>query len=344
MITPFQHQIEFQKFRKEFKNRVPCIMNVHDGCDSKPINSHTISRVALKELAEKGHLITPIIIPTKNLIEIPQKFLLKGIRYASTFPGFCSHHDHRLFKPIDSSKLTLNSENIRLLYMRALAHELFKKHQNFHFHEELFRKGLVSRNSYYQAFQNGTRIAIKILLNQLLEISEKNSELSYIYFKFDKVLPFSFSGLYGFNLEVFEKEKGTVYHVDDASSRNFQNSLTAVIPSKTGSYFILASLKVNKTEFPSALSRFSFASIDLVEFIFQFGIDKMENLFISPIWFSALPKSLQEALEVRFHKTILKYGHDKERPFENPFNNMDYKHARFTNSQKARNWYSKHFR
>lgn len=343
MITPFEHQIEFQKFRKQFKDKVPCIMSIHNGCNSKPINSHTISRVALKMLAENGHLVTPLILPTRNLIDNPQKFRPKGVRYASIFPGFCSHHDQKIFKPIDASDFNLDIEKIRLLYMRSLAHELFKKYQNFHSHNDLFNRGLVDKHPQIIAFQNGTGVAIRILLSQLLEISKRNSEISYLYFKFDKVLPFSFSGLYGFELEIFEQNNGPVYHLNDLNDSRFQNTLTAVIPSETGSYFILASLKKNKSEFPTALNRFSFASINLVEFIFQFGIDKMENLFFNPSWFASLSKSIQSALEARFHNTILNYKYDKERPFPGLFGNHDYKHSRFTNSQKARSWYKNNF-
>ena len=52
---------------------------------------------------------------------------LLGIRRASTFSGFCRHHDNDLFQPVEKSTFVGSSEQCFLLAFRALAREMHGK-------------------------------------------------------------------------------------------------------------------------------------------------------------------------------------------------------------------------
>jgi hypothetical protein len=52
---------------------------------------------------------------------------LDGVHRASTFYGFCSEHDRRLFRPIDTALFRFDPLQAGLLLIRALAHEMSKK-------------------------------------------------------------------------------------------------------------------------------------------------------------------------------------------------------------------------
>jgi len=343
MLSNLEYQIEFKRFRKRFKTAVPCIMSIHDGCANQPINSHTISRASLKIIAKNGHVITPLMVPTENQSVPATRFLLKGVRYASSFPGFCHKHDSEIFKPIDTPNLEATEANIKLLYMRCLSHELFKKYQNYEFQKYLIAKNLVTNSKHLSALMNGTLLGAQIILNQLSDINSGKSSLSYVAFKFDGILPFAFLGAYGFELERWEIINGPIYHLDKNDSRKFANSMVSVIPTITGSYFILATQKKNRPEFEIALNRFARGSSSVIEYIFQFGIDKMENLFFRPSWFLSQPIILRKQIENRFQDTMATYELDNDRPFKSMHLGEITKHALFTNSLKAKKWHYKNF-
>jgi hypothetical protein len=50
-----------------------------------------------------------------------------GLANASTFPGFCSHHDATLFRPIEGGSLTLDRSTAFLFAYRATTLELQRK-------------------------------------------------------------------------------------------------------------------------------------------------------------------------------------------------------------------------
>lgn len=51
------------------------------------------------------------------------RFKLIGVRQASTFTGFCSHHDTELFRPLETEHFTTSKEQLFLLAYRALSKE-----------------------------------------------------------------------------------------------------------------------------------------------------------------------------------------------------------------------------
>lgn len=111
------------------------------GCSSPPISkSHTVQKSKeLNDIAENGLVLgfdfSREFLSNKNSSSETPKPSEIGIGEASTFPGFCSHHENKFHKfenrPIDGSK-----EQCVLIGFRALCHELFKKEIGIRIHEE----------------------------------------------------------------------------------------------------------------------------------------------------------------------------------------------------------------
>lgn len=92
-------------------------------CNGRRIKAHTIQR--------KGGL-KHIVDDTNNVLMMPRNIEgddpeLIGWKEASTFYGFCSHHDSTIFKNIEVEEFKSSPEQCFLLYYRALSYELYQK-------------------------------------------------------------------------------------------------------------------------------------------------------------------------------------------------------------------------
>lgn len=97
-------------------------------CDEY-ISAHSIQRSGqLKAIAEGGKVYRLSadysILKRTGGRPGPKKL---GTSQASTFQGFCKHHDAELFKPIDEHSLVPDSQQISLYAYRCVCRELFVK-------------------------------------------------------------------------------------------------------------------------------------------------------------------------------------------------------------------------
>lgn len=93
-------------------------------CKNKAIKAHSIQNAASLDLiAEKNH-VTALGMRIDD--GAPNcSFAKIGRNKASTFTGFCSHHDAELFKPIDTKPLSLSDEEqLFLIAYRSVSREL----------------------------------------------------------------------------------------------------------------------------------------------------------------------------------------------------------------------------
>ncbi|MGI0120126.1 SEC-C domain-containing protein [Zooshikella sp. RANM57] len=103
-----------------------------EDCSGKIINAHTISKSgSLKEISENGHVIgskpsLSSLIKSDGILSLEKV----GINKASTFTGFCSVHDKKIFSPLEDEAITLNDKQLFLLAYRGFCRELFHKEQN----------------------------------------------------------------------------------------------------------------------------------------------------------------------------------------------------------------------
>ncbi|MCX2697083.1 hypothetical protein [Ochrobactrum chromiisoli] len=93
-------------------------------CKEKAINAHSVQNASsLGLIAENNHVAA--LGMRVNGGEPNCVFSKVGRNKASTFAGFCSHHDTKLFKPIDTKPLSLlDQEQLFLIAYRSVTREL----------------------------------------------------------------------------------------------------------------------------------------------------------------------------------------------------------------------------
>jgi hypothetical protein len=97
------------------------------GCVRKAVGLHSQAKSSsLKSIAVDGH------VTERDFSIFPPRTRLgwknKGINKATTFPGFCSQHDIKLFRQADSlGKSNLNQKALTMLSFRTFALEMRKK-------------------------------------------------------------------------------------------------------------------------------------------------------------------------------------------------------------------------
>ncbi|QDU32743.1 hypothetical protein KS4_07770 [Poriferisphaera corsica] len=93
-------------------------------CNGKIIRSHTIQKKgSLSFIADNGHVIG---VKFGDKYNNHIRFDKIGINKASTFYGFCQHHDKAIFKPIEDVDFIASPMQCFLMCFRALCFELYK--------------------------------------------------------------------------------------------------------------------------------------------------------------------------------------------------------------------------
>ena len=98
-------------------------------CSGNIVKAHTVPRSgSLRQIACNGHVYS--FIPSlENLMKYQGRLQpeLVGINKASTFTGFCSEHDNKIFSKVERQSFLGSLEQCFLLAYRALAREIFTK-------------------------------------------------------------------------------------------------------------------------------------------------------------------------------------------------------------------------
>lgn len=175
------------------------------------IKSHTIQRRGgLGAIAENGHVCS-----TKKAFADLEKRggqvdLEKiGVGQASTFPGFCSHHDTELFRPVELASSKLDAYSAFLLSLRAITYELATKDSQLRAHvasREFIDYGRsFEQQAMFQNFLSLHQVGIergleditllKVLYDEAFQ-SQNFSKFNFYGVEFDKVLPFAAAGAF----------------------------------------------------------------------------------------------------------------------------------------------------
>ena len=151
MTQPLQLLAKLEKLHKlSYKTCLYGRFISSKNCDGKGIKAHTISRAnILRNFTPNGHVYS--FLHDINLFKIHKnngriKSARKiGINNASTFYGFCSYHDNKLFEEIDQKNLiNIQPGDMKLYGLRITARELYLKLRSL----ELFKRylALIERN------------------------------------------------------------------------------------------------------------------------------------------------------------------------------------------------------
>jgi len=249
-------------------------------CSPQIVNAHLIQRrgLGLKTIAQNDKILTPVY--KKDGIFILRKVSTAS---ASTFTGFCQHHDTALFRPLETELLLPTDEQIFLQTYRSTCNELYMKGGASVFSTEL-ETSLIPESNRVGPYAAGVKRGLvdahryKSALDTLL-VSGNLSRLHYIAYLFDKppqvfcstgvLIDYGFQGqilqrwvagtdAYAVTFSMMAREGGGVAFfawVDDVpATRAFARSL----------------LRVPTNAVPSML----------VHYAFEYS----ENVYLSPQW------------------------------------------------------------
>jgi len=309
-LQPEVTEGEVKGFASKQRVAKKCFHSSADGanCSGKIIEAHTVSKSgSLRRIARNGKVYN--FKPNINsLFKNDGKLDCQeiGIGQASTFPGFCAHHDKQLFSPVEDQDFEPTAQNAALLGYRAIAREIYaKQHQSGGIpflktmdkgKSEIFQKALQDTAGFYEY---GVDLGLQDLLSikdsydkafQLDDFSSSQfviiefTETPHILFSGAIYPEFDFIGnqlqdlskagpLEGISMNAISTKNGGAI-----SFQWFGESLT-------NKQFIQSLLSLPETAWANAIT----------QLVFEF----IENLFISPDWWDKLNPSLKSLLEDR---------------------------------------------
>ncbi|EOJ3675790.1 SEC-C domain-containing protein [Vibrio parahaemolyticus] len=148
-------------------------------CSKKIINAHTISKSSsLISIADDTNHVLGLKIDLPNLFKnngklVPEKI---GVNQASTFKGFCSHHDKYLFACIEDQPFTNKEDQCFALMYRSVAKELYAKEGSL-ISSELLKQGDKGKQPieqlFIQQFASDNQLGVKTAIAELSEFKSK---------------------------------------------------------------------------------------------------------------------------------------------------------------------------
>jgi hypothetical protein len=275
-------------------------------CTPSIINAHSIQKHGgLNCIAHKGHVysfFTGYGKPKQRLFD-PK---LIGIQEASTFRGFCQHHDHETFAPIERCAFEANPYHVFLVGYRALCHTLYMK-----------RVGVDLLSSYFPEHIDGGLPRAEQEVRQRYLADMKRALLSgwqtLAHYKnlYDAALQardFSQVSYYVIFLTKTPEFLGSsaLLPMCDFSGRVIQDGTpgkglydhitSSLITTESGGAVVLSWLGKSGAAKQLIRSLNVLSDSDLPHAIVRFTFEQVENLFVSPPWWDSLSEEAQQLL------------------------------------------------
>ena len=263
-------------------------------CARGTINAHTISRSgSLGAIEENGHVYS-YNVSVQGIDKASGKIIPErtGWRKASTFPGFCSIHDKKLFSPLEDEEFAGTKEQCFLLAYRCIARELYTKN-NSNLQATLRKTlsaGSKALSAYMSDFNFGTALGLrdskahKAKYDTVLE-SKEWSKVRGVLFEFDGVFPIQCAA--GF----FPDEDVYGRRLQELGNAKVEPQSIALVSfsADNKSYFLLCWLEdsdIAASAFSDSLR--SVPELDMPAVIGSMLLQVSDNCHFSPSWYTNL--------------------------------------------------------
>lgn len=304
-MTIEEDNIEFSKLKSEMSQKATlkeCFLkDTITECSTKIINAHSLQRMGSLSVLEtevNGNqnvyaLTETQINPKSGLLEL----LPIGKKAASTFFGFCQHHDTRIFEPIEQHPELINLNSIEhcfLLSFRAFAISYHRKKEDinlFSIQDEAFRIRLKRYLNIYnlQEYLEGLIIGLKdmepnkkILVDALY--SKDYSCLDFFVYELDYTAPVAMCML---TTPPF-LFSGKPINTSEDPEYQFSDIITSVIPLKSRTLIIFAAFKKEPWGCIYLDELNQMHDIQLQKALTWHILTTSENCFFSPAWYDKL--------------------------------------------------------
>lgn len=265
-------------------------------CKGKIVKAHTIQRNGgLSAIARDGYVYSALEFIKKNPAA-DFNMELVGIKNASTFTGFCTHHDATTFAPIEQRPLAATQEHTFLLGFRAISQEIFKKRaqlEDIPFMRTLDKGKSLGEQIQLKIFLDDWQLGVSSGLRDLeVHKSEWDGTLlvsdfqkvHYYVLWFDQAPNFVCTGLISPECDFYGK---TIQDLSKTGS--FLDCITfSLLPTDNGGAAIFSWLNDNKACNQLIESLHHYSDNDIPHAVCRFAFEFFENLFVSPDWWEQL--------------------------------------------------------
>jgi hypothetical protein len=298
---------ELEDLDKEIKANQTCIAHRFDptNCSGGPISSHSIARSEqLKRIAENDKVCVwnSNISKCFHLMDESEgvqktSFEPWTIQKASTFEGFCNHHDTLLFNLIDKPVNSFNDEVILQLHYRAMSYEYFHKKTSIEFFERVLSSDDADASPFYDVMLNmkkGNEVALNDLEKEIsvcenaFPTKNENKDVKAVVFSFDVMTPVMCTGGW---VPSYTIDKGKVLFQDDMESAAPLIGMTLGIDANNKSFWALTytdDSDINIQKFLESLKKYQ--NKKFLDIAVLFCLQKSQNACCRPSWYNGLQK------------------------------------------------------
>lgn len=291
-------------------------------CSERIIRAHTVQRNGgIAAIAENGHVIS-VKAAFEDIFKnhgqiVPRKI---GVRSASTFMGFCNHHDTEMFRPVETGSIMLTPESCFLFSFRAIAYELFTKRKAIralNIQREM-DKGQpfdiqCTTQEYINVYGQGLRRGLEDVERWKADYDaayiEQRFDLHRFYgVAFSEILPIvGCGGLYPeFDFEGSPLQKlgrdGMVYEHVTFNLSVLDGRSIAVLGWTEGN---------NGPAAAFVRSYAKLSSSDKAEATMRLAFEHLENIYIKPSWWNEMSRASQDAAINRMISGLGRDGFDR---------------------------------
>ena len=297
-------------------------------CDEKISKAHTVQRSgSLTQIARKGHVYSISYDFGKSLTDESDGFVvpkLNGIKNASTFTGFCAHHDNLIFGPLEKQDFTGSSEQCFLLGYRAISKELYAKigaEKNLELMHELDKGKPLNEQIEIQTTGHSFGTGVKVGLRDLKKLKQKydrmlinnqyDSVRAYIL-KFEFPPPIMCSGAI---LPEHDFAGTILQDLSDLKKTMDMMTFTSFCGGKHGFVVFSWFSECDPSCMTFITSLAALPDSKVTAALIRFLFETCENIHMKPDWWEGLSQSTQTALIDRFGASILNFE-DRTNPLE----------------------------
>ncbi len=288
-----------------------CFCHRNDECKGKIKQSHSLQRNGRLSIIEGdvngNQSIYTFLSNVPSEEHIIEDLKPIGKKEASTFYGFCDHHDTVLFSPIENNAFDDSDEHCFLHSYRSYAHSYHKKKEQYQavrdVDSEYVKKLPVD---IIKTMQQGTEMAMndsenyKKLLDKYLDNKAYN-ELEYLTYVKPGLFPFAVSSQLSPNFTYSGKEMNN--HTDP--NIPFSQPMITFLPDKEQTIVILAAFKNDPNSILLLDELDNLPDLKLEKAITSLIIANCENTFFAPAVWQALTKASKRRLLDEFSNTSM---------------------------------------
>lgn len=312
-------RIEWSKHHSELSRKCRfkgCVFPDHSNCSKKIVKAHSVQKnKILINISDNGIVTT---IDFRRSI-ITNKFENVGIGEASTFFGFCNHHDTLIFSKIENEDYKGTLEQNFLHAYRACAREYVIKKQALCILQNSIERAAREEPSFlpfvgsrYTAYQQDLRDIIRDLNKFHVELHKSTLDRNDNLIK-TRVYEFPFESLLAVNsaFPITHDFEGNVVNDLYNYERKMIHVYLNVFPQNNTTYILLSCLSEECNTFKDIFSKLDeFSNPNLEQVFSQIILVHCENFFLSPKKWKRLPDEKKRLVWNFYKETISPPGPD----------------------------------